>query len=176
MQKLGRISNGRWRNAWMALSMLLAAVTLGACAGGSSAEKAEDSQADQEVQVTTIEIVAHDFGFRATPDVIPAGPIETVLKNEGEQPHQALFYRLNDGVSFEDFRKKVMGDVSLIPQLAQGGVDGVSEVVGTGKETRATGDELTAGRYAILCFVRDQSLTTTKNHTELGMIAPLIVE
>lgn len=177
MQKPRRIWSGGLTVVAKASILLLVAATLSACGEDSPSNAAVASeQSAEEAPVSTVEIVAYDFGYRTSPEVVPAGPIETRLTNEGEQPHQALIYRLNDGIAFEDFKNKIMADDTLVPQLAQGGIDGVSEVISTGKETVATGDELTPGRYAILCFVRDQSLETTKNHAELGMVAPLSVE
>lgn len=157
-----------------AAALMLAAGLLGAC-GGSSGEASASNQ-EEKAPTTRLEIVAYDFGYEIAPATIPAGQIETVLTNEGHQPHQALIYRINDGITFEEFKKQVMADDSLVPKLAKGGIDGVSEVIGNGGETLATGDQLTPGNYGVLCFVRDQSLKSTKNHAELGMIAPLTVE
>ena len=152
---------------------LLIAVVLAAC-GGS--EGGDGNGATVPEKPTTVTLTGFEFGYEAPDGLIPAGPIESVLVNEGKQPHQAILYRLNDGIDFDTFKTKVMKDDSVLPDLATGGTDGVSEIASPGDRVSSTGDAVDPGTYAYICFVRDQSGKTSKNHAELGMIAPLRVE
>lgn len=155
----------------------LAMVASTACGGGGggtlTAASGDDQKGSEPVQ---IRLTALDFGFDIERDTYPAGPVETTLINNGSQPHQALVYRLNDGVDFTSFKQAVMEDDTQVPQLAKGGTEGVSKVLGPGVEFSTRGDTLTPGTYAVICWVRDQSGETSKNHAELGMIANFTVE
>lgn len=155
------------------LATLAACLVFAAC--GSDPEGTTGAPSE-EAEPTRIELIAHDFGFEIADDTVPAGTMEAVMVNEGKQPHQALFYRLNDGVDFESFKKKVMQDDSLLPQLAEPGPNGLSKLAGPGEEIASATDELEPGEYAVVCFVIDQSMKTDKNHAELGMIQRLTVE
>ncbi len=156
------------------VSMFVVAAFLAACSG-SSDDGGTGGSEPKEDTVTKVSMEAFEFGYDVAQDVIPSGPIAMEMKNVGKQPHQALLYRLNDGVEFGTFKKKVMRDDSAIPQLATGGTDGISEVAGPGDQVSSTGDELEVGTYALICFIGDTSTTGSQNHAELGMIAPLTV-
>lgn len=155
----------------MVVALVVAATACGGADGSST-----PTAATEEAQVTRVEIEAFDFAFKVSPDPVPPGEIETVLTNEGKQPHQAMLYRVNDGVDFDDFKEQVREDQTLLPQLAEGGKGGVTDAVGHGDSKTATGDELTPGTYAVICWIRDQTAKTSKNHAELGMITSFEVE
>lgn len=157
------------------IGLLLVAST--ACGGGSdnSVTAAGDEQRSANGKVQ-IRMTASDFGFDLDAGTYPAGPAEMTLVNNGVQPHQALVYRLNDGVDFTTFKQTVMEDDTQVPKLARGGTEGVSKVLGPGDEFTTRGYELRPGSYAVICWVRDQSGETSKNHAELGMIETFEVE
>lgn len=155
----------------MVVAMVLAATACGGADGSST-----PTASVEEGQVTRVEIEAFDFAFEVSPDPVPAGEIETVLTNNGKQPHQGMLYRLNHGVDFDGFKEQVMEDQTTLPQLAKGGFGGVTDAVGRGGSKSAAGDELTPGTYAVICWIRDQTAKTTKNHAELGMITRFEVE
>lgn len=152
----------------VAVALLLGAACGGGEAGGNAAPAAAEDEPAQ------VEIVGVDFGFEVEPEVIPAGDVETTLVNEGKEPHQAGYYRLNDGVEYEEFVKAIIADASQIPQLSEGGRAGVMRPVNPGDTYSRPGDELEPGTYALLCSVRDPK--TGKNHYELGMVAKVVVE
>lgn len=160
----------------MKVAAMVVGLALVATACGGADGSSTPTASVEEGQVTRVEIEAFDFAFKVSPDPVPAGEIETVLTNEGKQPHQAMLYRVNDGVEFDDFKEQVMEDQTVLPQLAEGGKGGVTDAVGDGDSKSAAGDELTPGTYAVICWIRDQSAKTSKNHAELGMITRFEVE
>ncbi|MCA1707662.1 MAG: hypothetical protein LC808_32080 [Actinobacteria bacterium] len=151
---------------------LIAAVIVFVPACGEGASPVSDTPATSVT--TAVKIVATDFAFEISPQAIPAGVVETTLVNEGEEPHQAGYYRLNDGVTFEDFVTAVTKDDSMITQLAETGGAGHLRPLSGGERGVRPGDDLEPGEYAVLCSIRDPE--TGKNHYELGMSALLTVK
>ena len=119
--------------------------------------------------LSKIEIIATDFAFELSEDEFPAGPLETTLINEGEAAHQAGYYLLNEGVTFEEFMAAVLEDDRAIPQMATGGRAGHVRGLSPGESGVRPGDDLEPGTYAILCSIRDTE--SGKNHYEIGMAA-----
>lgn len=152
----------------------MALVTLVACGGNNNEGTGSGSSEDPEP--VTITLRALDFGFGLDEKSYPAGQIELLMINEGAQAHQALIYRLNEGVDADDFKKTVMKDQSMVPQLAKGKREGISQAAGPGDEATAGSYEVTPGTYALICWLPDQSLETNLNHAELGMIESFVVE
>lgn len=132
----------------------------------------KDVDSQPERSLTRLAITGVDFGYSLTPSSVPAGKVRLELTNEGVQPHQALLYRLNDGVDIEMFKRSVARDESSLPRLAES-VGGMTEYAATDETIVTDTRPLEPGSYAVVCFVKDQSLRTNKNHAELGMIAPL---
>lgn len=152
------------------IAAMIVTFLLGACGNGS-----EDIGASRpERPVTKVAITSVDFGYSLKPASVSAGELRLELTNEGVQPHQALLYRLKEGIDIETFTRSVMRDQTDLPELGEA-VGGMTEYAGT-EETIVTDTRpLEPGSYALVCFVMDQSLKTNKNHAELGMIAPLDV-
>lgn len=140
---------------------------MGACGNGSTAPAAEQQPAS-----SSIEIIATDFAFELSPDTVPSGEVETILVNEGIEPHQAGYYKFEEGVTYEEYVDAIVADDSQIPQLSSGGA-GHMRPLRKGDRGVRPGDELEPGTYAVLCSIRDPE--TGKNHYELGMIARLEV-
>ena len=147
---------------------VLSLIVLGACS-----TNAEEPPAGMEGPAK-LEVTAVDFGFELDREEIPAGVVQTVLINRGRQGHQAGFYRINDGIEYEEFVREIQKDDSQIPQLAEGGRAGVVRVVNPGDSYTRPGDELEPGTYALLCSIRDGK--TGKNHYELGMVARIEIK
>ena len=148
---------------------LLLSVACGS-AGGTAASSG-DSPADPPDR---LKITASDFGFALDRSTVSSGEVKTVLVNEGRQPHQVAYYRLDDGVDYETFVKKVIKDDSMIPQLAEGGRAGILRAVYPGDSYIRPSDELGPGTYALICSIRDTH--SGRTHLELGMIERLEVE
>lgn len=143
-----------------------------ACAG--SGDTATSSGPSPEGRPARLKIVATDFAFAPDRSTVSSGEVETVLVNKGRQPHQVGYYRLDDGVDYETFVKKVIKDDSMIPQLAEGGRAGVLRAVYPGDSYVRPSDELGPGTYALICSIRDSD--SGRMHYELGMIERLEVE
>lgn len=141
-------------------------IGMGAC--GDDAGPAVPTVQEEE-RLSEVVIVATDFAFELSKTSFPAGTLQTTLINEGEQAHQAGYYLLNEGVSFEEFMAEVLEDDSAIPQLASGGRAGHVRGLSPGESGVRPGDDLEPGTYAVLCSVRD--LESGKNHYEIGMAA-----
>lgn len=150
-------------------SLVVLLLAMPACGGDPLA----NSEPAEPAAKTEVNIVATDFAFELAPDQIPAGSVETTLINEGKEPHQAGYYRLNDGVTYQDFVIAIKKDDSMIPQLARGGGWGHMRSLSSGDSGVRPGDDLEPGTYAVMCSIRDPE--SGKNHYELGMITPLTV-
>lgn len=109
------------------------------------------------------EITLHDFRIVLPPNFNGQGTYRVV--NQGAQPHEAIFVRLQPGKTVEDVRayftqKHPSGPPPAIPM---GGVQGLSQ--GGVNYDYAT---LPSGAYAVLCFIPDPA--SGKSHLELGII------
>ena len=145
---------------------------LGAACGNAGGTASNGDFAEE--RPVRLEIAATDFAFALERSTVSSGEVKTVLVNEGRQPHQVGYYRLDDGVDYETFVKKVVKDDSMIPQLAEGGRAGVLRAVYPGDSYVRPSDELSPGTYALICSIRDTH--SGKMHFELGMIERLEVE
>lgn len=119
--------------------------------------------------LSKIEIIATDFAFELSDDEFPAGPLQTTLINEGAEAHQAGYYLLNEGVTFDEFMAAVVEDDKAIPQMATGGRAGHVRGLSPGESGVRPHDDLEPGTYAILCSIRN--IESGKNHYEIGMAA-----
>jgi hypothetical protein len=114
-----------------------------------------------------IQIVTHEFAF-VLPDSLPAGLTTFRLRNEGQQPHHLMLYRLEPGKSLADVSVALhAGGAHPAWMHAVGGPNAVphgGEAVGTLL--------LLPGRYVAFCHVKspDQVL-----HFAKGMMKALTV-
>lgn len=70
---------------------------------------------------TSVTIVVRDFEWDlGGNETLPPGPVRFVFVNESDQEHRALLYRLEEGVTFEQFRDALLNDSegSLLPRAA----------------------------------------------------------
>lgn len=154
------------------ITALLIALLPPACGGDTPRPEAREDSADTDGPLL-LEVTADDFSYDLM-DTIPAGPLEIRLENAGSEPHQALIYKLNDGVDYPEYLKSVLKDDSQFPALSVR-VGGVNYGVPAGQaDTYEEPDPYEPGTYALVCFIKDSE--SGKNHYELGMIAPLTVE
>lgn len=153
-------------------SAVAAFLVAGCGTGGTTTTAADGSNAGAPA---VLRITTDEYSFKLDNSSVPAGTVEIALTNKGAEVHQALFYRLNEGVSFEEFEKAVIADDTSIPQLSRSVSGGVRSVAPKSSEERIVRfDE--PGNYAVICFMPDQTTLTDKEHIEFGMIAPLTVE
>lgn len=117
-----------------------------------------------------ITIDAADHSFTA-PDIVRTGWVLVNLTNSGQEAHHVQFFRLNDGVSLDDFEAALKeGEGPAMAMIQQvGGVGAVAP----GVSARAV-INLPAGEYAILCFIPSPSDRIP--HLAKGMIKGLTVQ
>lgn len=151
-------------------------VLLLACGGDDPAGDASTGEQTSNAEPVVVQATAVDFGYMFDQESYPQGEIQISLSNEGEQPHQSVLYKLNDGVDFNDYRAAVMADQSQAPQLSVAVAEGVRKAIGPGKTDLSTPYEAEPGTYVLICWLPDQTLDTNKNHAELGMIGSFEVE
>ena len=155
------MSRSRWSRGGT-----LAICTAVAVAGGCAKKEAEPvaQTAPNHVVVT-----ATDFAFRA-PDTVPAGLAMIHLVNKGPSLHHLQLVQRDSG--------KTLGD--LMAAMKNPGpppawvhfVGGPNATVPSGVDTSVVYATLTAGNYALLCFVPD---TAGRPHFMLGMARALTV-
>jgi hypothetical protein len=116
-----------------------------------------------------VEITARNYEF-TMPASIAGGWTNLVFHNEGPADHHAMFMKLNDGVTIDDFK-----DVAMGPDF--GALFGVSTNVGgapslSPRQTASTILDLAPGNYAIICAIPDENNVP---HYQMGMLVPLEV-
>jgi hypothetical protein len=114
-------------------------------------------------------VEAKDFSFRVSG--LRAGRNSVDFDNTGTQPHHAFFAPMRAGVDLADVRR-FFGERTSVGRPPV--TDKTREtVVLEGGDRQVTQLDLTAGRYALICFVRAR--TGGKPHIELGMINEVTV-
>jgi hypothetical protein len=112
----------------------------------------------------TVEITARNYAFNI-PANIAGGWTQLTFHNEGPADHHAMFIKLNDGTTFDDFKK-----ASEAPDLGALFALGVS--IG-GAPTISAGQTASAilnfdpGNYAVICAIPDEN---GKPHYQMGML------
>ena len=106
------------------------------------------------------------------PDEVPAGATRITLENEGDEPHHAQLFRLNDGATVDDLAEALAtGDPAAAMEV--GSFAGGTGLVDPGEESQAEAIvELAPGQYALICFVPDAEGTP---HLAHGMLRPFEV-
>jgi hypothetical protein len=112
----------------------------------------------------TVEITAKNYAFDI-PASIAGGWTQLTFHNEGPADHHAMFIKLNDGASFDDFKK-----VSASPDLGAlfalgvsiGGAPSISE-----GQTASVILNLEPGSYAVICAIPDEN---GMPHYQMGML------
>lgn len=123
--------------------------------------------------VPTMVIEAAEYGYRTMASV-PGGLMTIQLRNRGREPHYAHLFRLNDGVTSEQYMSAMQQDLKAHNSSTS---DALATQVG-GPSTAAPGGTVTViqalrpGQYVIACFVpNDKGIP----HAALGMVLPLTV-
>ncbi|MEY2513052.1 MAG: hypothetical protein QOJ89_410 [bacterium] len=114
-------------------------------------------------------VQALDFSFRVSG--LHAGRNSVDFDNTGTQPHHAFFAPMRPDANLADVRK-FFGERTSVGRPPVG--DATREtVVLEGGERQVTQLNLSAGRYALICFVRSRG--GGPRHLELGMINEVTV-
>lgn len=164
------------RGAGPAVLAVLAAIVLAVSACGSSDGTPTTEGAAAAVNAgvvdhpSEVEIVASDYSFTASSEVVAAGPVSIRLVNNGEEDHQVHLARMKPGVDREQFieayeRDHDNGALALVEPM--GGV--ASAAPGATEQAISV---LEPGEYLMICFVPSPDGTS---HVQHGMVAPLTV-
>lgn len=130
-------------------------------AGDDAAASVAAPAADEPVKLV-------DFAFEV-PQGIAAGHHVFNVSNDGKQAHEAVLIKLNEGATAQQFADAILTNSGPPPAMPVGGVVGLP--VGMAQSFPA---DLTAGRYAFLCFLPDTA--TGKPHATLGMMSEFDVQ
>ena len=113
---------------------------------------------------------AYEYGFRAS--ALRAGRTSVDFRNMGGEPHHVYFAPLRAGATLADVREFFAGSKYVgRPPVEEAGIR--ETVVLEGGQRQLTELDLRAGRYALLCFVRNRA--GGPPHTKLGMIDRLTI-
>lgn len=139
-----------------------------------------------------VDVVAEDYAFLA-PGRIPSGWTTFRMRNDGQEHHVLLLYRLPEEKTFEDYTKLTMPFERVLQALDEGEVDpdeavqmlmsllpewssAIQPMGGPGLVAEGMTAEasvyLEPGNYVMECYVRTQEGLL---HSSLGMMRPLVV-
>ena len=166
----------RRKQHWLALpllgSIILSVLLLAGCSGQAGVALQHRPVHSSPSALQTITITAIDYSYdMPTSFALRAGLVDLQLVNNGTQPHQAQFARLNAGITSTQVVDELINKwqekqaFSLLTFI--GGSDTVSP--GDGQETIL---DLSAGNYALLCLVTGSDGLP---HIDKGMIHFLTV-
>lgn len=96
-----------------------------------------------------VDITAVEYAFQGLPETVSTGPTAVYLRNEGQEFHEAVMFRINDDVT-----QSVEELLALPQEEAQTMTEFVGATFAAPGSASATSIELTEpGRYAVVCFV-----------------------
>lgn len=150
-----------------------------AVAGSTTTTTATTADGDQVsipvVTVTTSQSGdaegADRYSFSLTDD-LTAGPTQINLRNEGPEPHHVQVFKLDDGVTMDQFGEVLAsGDESAL--LGVGAFVGGTGTADPGSDSKADAlIDLGEGNYVLLCFIPDAEGVP---HLANGMVEPFTV-
>lgn len=112
------------------------------------AEKAIDDYVLEHCGYETVEVDAVEYAFQGVPATLPAGRVGFSFTNGGDEVHEMVVFRINEGVdlSFEEILQQPQ-------QQAEDQIAFVGAGFGPPGETDAEVMELEPGRYGMACFI-----------------------
>lgn len=128
---------------------------------------AAGSQAAPE-PVADAEVNMLDFSF-TFPETMYAGEQVWKVSAAGQQPHEMLLLKLNDGVTLDQALAWMDESVGPPPFTNAGGLQGIDP-----GEVGYVHLNLQPGTYVALCYIPDPA--SGKAHLELGMMVPFTVQ
>src|SRR5688572_15064390 len=132
---------------------------------------AEDTEPEaQQAEPEAIAVEADDYKF-AAPKSVASGAVAVTLSNNGDEPHQAQLFQLNEGVEIGDLVNAAKEDASGLGLLEMGSYKGGPNAIDPGESQVATAS-VDAGDYAFVCLVPDAK---GQAHLGLGMVSALEV-
>jgi hypothetical protein len=119
----------------------------------------------------TVAFTARDYAFIDLPASVPGGLTRLSMTQEGPSDHHAMFMRLNEGATADDFMTALQaGDFGAILGAATSLGGPNASAVGT---TTNVIVDLTPGQYMVVCLVPDEE--TGMPHAAMGMLTPMEV-
>jgi len=143
------------------------AACLAAPTGEATPGATEPSETSEPGVAGSMDITAVEFAFEGLPSTQPGGLTTISLNNIGVEDHQAMFLKLNDGATFEQFQSALQADETGVQALTLASGGGGVNVQPPGESGQVVYD-LTEGSYVALCFV---SGADDIPHLAKGMIA-----
>jgi hypothetical protein len=113
---------------------------------GGTARDAITQTAAQGCGWSEVAVTAVDYGYEGVPETIDAGTAIFTMTNEGEEGHEMILFRRNDGVeeSFEELLE--MDDAMEFVEFA-------AAAFAPAGETSSAAADLRAGDYVMVCFI-----------------------
>ena len=119
----------------------------------------------------TVAFTARDYAFIDLPASVPGGLTRLSMTQEGPADHHAMFMRLNEGATADDFMTALQaGDFGAILGAATSLGGPNAGAVGT---TTNVIVDLTPGQYMVVCLIPDEE--TGLPHAAMGMLTPMEV-
>jgi hypothetical protein len=140
---------------------LLMVTAFAACDSEGEGEQAGEGEAG-EGQPASLSIVATDFKLEG-PESVGAGAVSISITNNGQEPHQALLYKLNDG---QDAATMIAAEKAAPQSFRSFGEYYGGPVASPGGGTGNVIVDLAPGKYAFFCEIPDAEGTS---HLALGM-------
>lgn len=129
-----------------------------------------------EPPVADVSVGLADFAFDV-PETLPAGATTFEVTNNGPQPHEMALIQAAQGATYQDVLDIILAEPDPEAPPPSGPPPftfvGQMAVLGNG-ESGFTTIDLSAGTYALLCFVTDPD--SGAPHAALGMAQELTVE
>jgi len=145
----------------------LAALAVRASLASAEAQDATPAGGDYP----TVAFTAKDYEFIDLPTSVPGGLTRLSMTQEGPSDHHAMFMRLNEGVTADDFMTALQaGDFGAI--LGAATSLGGPNVGAVGTTTNVIVD-LTPGQYMVVCLIPDEE--TGMPHAAMGMLTQMEV-
>lgn len=117
-----------------------------------AADQVVDDFLKDKCDVEEIAATAADFEFEGLPTSSPEGLTALTLTNEGEEFHEMVVMRINDDVT-ESIEELLQMD----EEETEGKIQPMGVVLAAPGTTATNFFDLTAGRYAVLCFISEGS-------------------
>ncbi|MEA2220215.1 MAG: hypothetical protein QOJ35_2841 [Solirubrobacteraceae bacterium] len=127
-------------------------------------------KAARQVPRAPARVEMRDYAFAVSG--LRAGRNSVAVDNTGAQPHLAYFARMRAGAGLADVRR-FFGEKTSIGRPPVDGEQTRETAVLEGGDRQVTQLDLPAGRYALVCFVRNRG--GGPRHLELGMINEVTV-
>jgi uncharacterized cupredoxin-like copper-binding protein len=132
--------------------------------GATTTSAADTDTSEPSAESFQFDVTSVDFGYELAADEVPAGTVDVVQTNEGEEEHQVTLIRLDEGQTPDQLRQVIAdeGDDALDPSVFAGGTNSIPA-----GESNSAVVNLTPGEYVAYCFIPD--------HAAQGMVEPFTV-